>query len=85
MSAIINYIWYINLIKTYYIIVYKLNQAGFTPLHWSALKGHIDCVKWLVSKGANIEASDEVSDNVIYAVYKSYHILSYLMISFYIN
>ena len=30
-----------------------------TPLHWAAGGGHVDTVKYLVEKGANIHRNDE--------------------------
>lgn len=33
-------------------------QFGATPLHWAALKGHADVVEYLVSQGADVQATN---------------------------
>ena len=46
----------------YYSYLY-FSQVGDTPLHDSALMGHLDCVKFLVLKGADITQCNNVSGN----------------------
>ena len=42
-----------------------MHQDGTTPLLWAARNGHLPMVEYLVEKGANMEAKDNVSDVVI--------------------
>ncbi len=35
------------------------DRFGHTPLHWACLKGQLDTVKWLIEKGANINARSD--------------------------
>ena len=37
-------------------------QNGNTPLMWAAWKGHLPAVEYLVERGADMEAKDDVSD-----------------------
>ena len=37
-------------------------QAGGTPLTYAAENGHLPVVEYLVEKGADMEAKDNVSD-----------------------
>jgi ankyrin repeat protein len=37
-------------------------QDGWTPLHWAAVYGHVDAVRYLVDKGANINATNKVRE-----------------------
>ena len=39
-------------------------QYGYTALHWAAQNGHIEVVRLLLDRGANIEARNVVSQNV---------------------
>ena len=37
-------------------------QHGDTPLTYAAIKGHLPVVEYLVERGADMEARDNVSD-----------------------
>ena len=37
-----------------YTCLYTHTQDGDTPLHWAAMKGHLDTVKELVKAGAGL-------------------------------
>ncbi len=36
------------------------NRAGFTPLHWAAIRGHAGVAEYLVKKGADVNAADNL-------------------------
>lgn len=38
---------------------------GRTALHWSAYNGHLGCVKYLLSKGADVNATDRYKQTVL--------------------
>ena len=42
-----------------------LYQFLETPIHFSAYDGHLECIKYLISNGANIDARTVVRDNVL--------------------
>ncbi len=46
-------------------IINEKNEDGWTPLHIASEKGHIEIVYELLEKGANIEATDNVSIDMI--------------------
>ena len=52
----------IKYIKLYYI--YDITQDKKTSLHHFAKSGHSDVVQMLLDNGANIEAIDEVTNNL---------------------
>jgi hypothetical protein len=36
-------------------------QSGWTPLHWCAIKGHVQCARLLMERGADLTlAAEEV-------------------------
>lgn len=39
-----------------------LLQYGTTPLVWAARKGHLDCVKYLLQMGADVDQEGAVSN-----------------------
>ena len=39
-----------------------MDQYGYTPLIWAALEGHLSMVEYLLEKGADVEAKNNVSD-----------------------
>ena len=41
------------------------NQDGLTALHWAAYGGHTAVVTVLLNRGADITATDKVSDIVL--------------------
>lgn len=44
-------------------------QYGTTPLVWAARKGHLECVKYLLQMGADVDQEGAVSKkNVIFPV-----------------
>ena len=43
----------------------EMYQIGFTPLIYAAENDHLPVVEYLVERGANIEAKDNVSDLII--------------------
>ena len=42
----------------------ELLQGSFTPLHWAARQGHLDCLNALVEAGAKLDAEIGVRMNV---------------------
>ena len=47
-------------INIFYVLVFGA-QDGDTPLHKASREGHLDVVKELLSKGANVDALNNVS------------------------
>jgi ankyrin repeat protein len=45
-------------------LVYDVQEARRTPLHWAAHNGHYDCVVMLLEKCAHIEATGSVSSSI---------------------
>ena len=41
--------------------VYQSLQDGWTALMWASYKGHLDCVKNLLDKGAEVNMQNKVS------------------------
>ena len=39
---------------------FVLLQSGQTPLHTAAVHNGVDCLKYLLDKGANIDSKDKV-------------------------
>ncbi len=37
-----------------------IHQFGLTPLHWSAVDGHVALVDYLVAAGSSLKAADTV-------------------------
>ena len=50
--------------KCCYYIDMLLLQGGFTALHLACSKGHTEVVKYLITKNADISATNYVSDYV---------------------
>ncbi|KAL8737266.1 MAG: hypothetical protein Q9181_001852 [Wetmoreana brouardii] len=42
------------------------NSAGNTPLHWAAVNGHLDAVKMLVERGADLEVKNNVGCDAVF-------------------
>uniref|UniRef100_A0A1X7SW97 Uncharacterized protein n=1 Tax=Amphimedon queenslandica TaxID=400682 RepID=A0A1X7SW97_AMPQE len=42
-------------------INFKIGIVNYTPLHVAARENNIDAVQWLLSKGATVDSSDNVS------------------------
>ena len=56
-------------------------KYGKTPLHFAVENGHIECVQYLLDKGANLDDQDSVRtkcyfDKYIILIHKKYIILS---------
>lgn len=47
------------------LVNYK-DKIGKTPLHWATLYGHIDIVRYLVTKGANVNSKDIKQSSVLH-------------------
>ena len=41
------------------------DQQGFTALHWAAWYGHLECVKFLIDRGASLAAKNNYGGTVI--------------------
>ena len=41
-------------------------QYGTTPLMYATANGHLPVVEYLVEKGADVEAKDDVSDVIVW-------------------
>ena len=41
-----------------------MDQNGYTPLMWAAMKGHLPVVEYLLEKGANLNAQDNVIEQL---------------------
>ena len=52
-----------DLLRLTTVVLLVFLQAGDTPLHESASEGHLDCVQFLVLKGADITQRNNVSGN----------------------
>lgn len=44
------------------------DNNGYTPIHAAASYGHIELLKYLISKGGNINATDEDGDTPLHSV-----------------
>ena len=55
-------------------------RFGSTPLHFSALKGHYDIVRYLVDNGADIHLKDKNKSTALYSAETNGHfdIVEYL-------
>ena len=40
------------------------HQDGSRALHWTAMKGHIEVMRLLLERGADVNASNKVSDMI---------------------
>ena len=45
-----------------------LLQAGDTALHWACSNGHVEVVKFLISNNADVTATTNVSEHVLFKV-----------------
>ncbi|PGH28783.1 hypothetical protein GX50_08471 [[Emmonsia] crescens] len=52
-------------------IINHRNNSGNTPLHWAALNTHLDCVKALVSAGADITAKNDAGHDAVFLAERS--------------
>jgi Ankyrin repeat len=41
-------------------------EEGFTPLHFAAFHGNLELIKFLIEKGANIEAKNKQDINMMH-------------------
>lgn len=39
--------------------IHSLDSKNRLPIHWAAREGHVDAVKYLLSKGSNIHTRDD--------------------------
>ena len=53
------------LMPTVYCILYVQRGHGRTPLHLASEKGNLECVKYLCSVGASVDAKDIVSSMIL--------------------
>ena len=49
-------------------------QDGWTALMWAYDKRHMDCVKVLLNKGAQVNMQDQVSGVIIHCVHAMQHV-----------
>ena len=54
--------------KCCYYIDMLLLQAGFTALHNACISGHVEVVKLLISNNADVAATTNVSERVLFKV-----------------
>lgn len=47
------------------------NSSGNTPLHWAALNGHLDAVKFLISSGADPAVRNQAGHDAVFEAEKS--------------
>ena len=52
-----------DLLRLTTVLILAFSQKGNTPLHESAKEGHLDCVQFLVLKGADVTQRNNVSGN----------------------
>ena len=45
-----------------------LLQAGYTALHWACINGNVEVVKLLISNNADVAATNNVSERVLFKV-----------------
>ena len=54
--------------KCCYYIDMLLLQGGYTALHWACSNGHVEVVKLLISNNADVEATANVSECLLFKV-----------------
>ena len=53
-----------DLLKLTTVVLLVFSQDGDTLVHLSAQRGHLDCIQFLVLKGADINQRNNVSGNL---------------------
>ena len=49
-----------NMLINYFLFLFCILQFGMSCLAWAAGRGHFDVAKYLIQKGAKVNASDKV-------------------------
>ncbi|CAG8591393.1 5658_t:CDS:2, partial [Scutellospora calospora] len=62
-------------------VVNAQNELGNTPLHWSALNGHIEVVTLLISNGADVKIKNKAGRTAMYEAQQNNHekVVEYLL------
>jgi uncharacterized protein len=47
-------------------LINTVNDAGNTALHWAALNGHLECVKYLVQTGADVTIINQAGHDAVF-------------------
>lgn len=47
-------------------LINAVNEAGNTPLHWAALNGHLESVKFLIQYGADVTIINQAGHDAVF-------------------
>ena len=53
--------------------IHLCSSAGYSALHWAAYKGHLDTVKYLISKGAAVDKQDNDGNTALHDAAREGH------------